>query len=161
MRVLGIDPSVRCTGYGVIECRGATMRLIEAGTIATNGAASFAARLGDINASLRAIIETTRPDVLAIEEVFARAINPKTTIMMAHARGALLAAAAVSGLTVFEFSATSVKRAIAGNGAASKEQVGRVVAQLLHLRRALRPADVTDALALAIACAHRNGRRPG
>ncbi len=159
MRVLGIDPSVRSTGYGVIEIRSASMRLVEAGVIATDVSDTFTARLGDISASITAIIKATQPDAVAIEEVFARAVNPKTTIMMAHARGALLAAVAQAHVHVYSFSATSIKRAIAGNGAASKEQVGRMVAQLLSLASPPKPADVTDALALAIACANRNGRR--
>lgn len=159
MRILGIDPSVRSTGYGVIDCRGSSMRLIEAGIIATERSASFASRLGDISASLEAVIRATHPDVVAVEEVFARAVNPKTTIMMAHARGALLAVASHAGLAVVEFSATLVKRAVAGNGSASKEQVGKMVSQVLALSKPLHPADVTDALALAIACANRNGRR--
>jgi crossover junction endodeoxyribonuclease RuvC len=160
MRVLGIDPSVRSTGYGVIESHGSVVRLIEAGIITTSAREqTFTARLGDINDSLQAIIKATRPDLVAIEEVFARAVNPKTTIMMAHARGALLAAVGGAHLHVVEFSATSVKRALAGSGAASKEQVARMVVQILRLARMPRPADVTDALALAIACAHRNGRR--
>jgi len=158
MRVLGLDPSVRSTGYGVIECSRGAMRLVEAGVITTNGAGTFAQRLGDISASLRTLIAATRPNVIAVEEVFARAINPRTTIVMAHARGAMLATAAEAHLRVFEFSATSVKRAVAGNGAASKEQVGRMVAQVLRLAHMPRPADVTDALALAIACAQRGGR---
>ena len=155
LRVLGIDPSVRSTGYGVIECNGAAVRLVEAGVIATNGRQSFSERLGDINGSVTEIIRAMRPDIVAVEEVFARAVNPKTTIMMAHARGALLAAAAHARVQVVEFSATSVKRALAGSGAASKEQVGRMVAQLLHLSRVPRPADVTDALAVALACVNR------
>ena len=158
MRVLGIDPSVRSTGYGVIECRGAAVRLVEAGVIATDGRSTLHARLADINDSLAEIIRTTRPDIVAVEQVFARPVNPKTTIMMAHARGALLAVAAQARLQVVEFSATSVKRAIAGSGAASKEQVARMVVQSLRLSRVPRPPDVTDALALALACAHRNGR---
>jgi len=163
LRILGIDPSVRSTGYGVIECNGAAIRLIEAGVIATNGRQTFSKRLGDINQSVADIIRAMRPEIVAIEEVFARAVNPKTTIMMAHARGALLAAAAHAQLEVVEFSATGVKRALAGSGAASKEQVGAMVAQLLHLSRVPRPADVTDALAIALACANRRraGRWPG
>ncbi|MBV8223452.1 MAG: crossover junction endodeoxyribonuclease RuvC [Candidatus Eremiobacteraeota bacterium] len=157
LRILGIDPSVRSTGYGVIECNGAGVRLVEAGVIATNGRQTFSERLGDINNSVADIIRAMRPDVIAIEQVFARAVNPKTTIMMAHARGALLAAAALAHVEVVEFSATGVKRALAGSGAASKEQVGRMVAQLLHLSRVPRPADVTDALAIALACANRRG----
>jgi crossover junction endodeoxyribonuclease RuvC len=159
VRVLGIDPSVRSTGYGVIEVRGSSVKLVEAGVISTDGRQTFSVRLGDINKSLTELIDATHPDVVAIEEVFARAVNPKTTIMMAHARGALLAAAASARLDVVEFSATSVKRAIAGSGAASKEQVARMVVQMLRLASVPRPADVTDALALALACAHRNGRR--
>jgi len=159
MRILGIDPSVRSTGYGVIDCRGATLHLVEAGVIATDAHEAFAHRLRDISASLEAVINATHPDLVAIEEVFARAVNPKTTIMMAHARGALLAVAAGAGLAIVEFSATSVKLAVAGNGGASKQQVGAMVSRLLALARTPRPADVTDALALAIACANRNGRR--
>ena len=158
MRVLGVDPSVRSTGYGVIECRGRAFRLVEAGVITTNGKGTFHERLGDISASVRSLIAATRPDWLAIEEVFARAINPRTTIMMAHARGAMLAVAAEAHVRVYELSATSVKRAIAGNGGASKDQVGKMVVQLLHLARMPRPADVTDALALAIACVQRGVR---
>jgi crossover junction endodeoxyribonuclease RuvC len=159
MRILGIDPSVRSTGYGVIDCRGPTLTLVEAGVIATDGREPFAHRLSDISASLDAVIKATRPDLVAVEEVFARAVNPKTTIMMAHARGALLACAAQAGLTIVEFSATSVKRAVVGSGAASKRQVGAMVSHVLALTRTPRPEDVTDALALAIACANRNGRR--
>jgi crossover junction endodeoxyribonuclease RuvC len=159
MRILGIDPSVRSTGYGVIDCRGSTLRLVEAGVIATNARESFAHRLRDISASLEAVIKATHPDLVAIEEVFARAVNPKTTIMMAHARGALLAVAAQAGLAIVEFSATSVKRAVAGSGGASKQQVGAMVSHVLALRRTPHPEDVTDALALAIACANRNGRK--
>ena len=159
MRILGIDPSVRSTGYGVIDCGGSILRLVEAGVIVTNARESFAQRLHDISASLEAVIKATHPDLVAIEEVFARAVNPKTTIMMAHARGALLAVAAHAGLGIVEFSATSVKRAVAGSGSASKQQVGAMVSHVLALTHTPRPADVTDALALAIACANRNGRR--
>lgn len=159
VRVLGIDPSVRSTGYGVIECEGSAVRLIEAGVITTDGDLTFSERLGDLNHNMARIIELMRPNVIAVEEVFARAVNPKTTIMMAHARGALLAAVAYARLPVVEFSATEVKRALAGSGAASKEQVGRMVVQMLHLSRVPRPADVTDALAIALACANRRASR--
>jgi crossover junction endodeoxyribonuclease RuvC len=156
--VLGVDPSLRSTGYGVVDCDDHAFRLVEAGTIETRSGDDLAGRLGDIAQSLTAVIASTHPGVMVVEEVFARAINPKTTILMAHARGAALGAAAARGLAVHEFSATTVKRALVGNGSATKDQVAKMVVRLLGLARMPKPADVTDALAIAIAFAHRSGR---
>jgi len=156
--VLGVDPSLRSTGYGVVDYDDSRFRLIEAGTIETRATDDLAGRLGDIAQSLASVIAATQPAVMVVEAVFARAVNPKTTILMAHARGAALGAAAGRGLVVHEFSATTVKRALVGSGSASKDQVAKMVVRLLGLSRTPRPADVTDALAIAIAFAHRNGR---
>jgi crossover junction endodeoxyribonuclease RuvC len=159
VRILGVDPSLRSTGYGVIEQRGRQLRLLEAGVITTSARERFASRLGEIAAGIGGVIAEAQPDVMVIEEVFARPVNPRTTIVMAHARGVLLGAASGARMQVCELSATTVKRAVTGRGAASKEQVGRMVAALLALATPPRPADVTDALALAIAFAHRQGSR--
>jgi len=96
---------------------------------------------------------------MIVEEVFARTAYPRTAILMAHARGALVCAAAVAGLPVYDYAATAVKRALVGRGAATKEQVASMVVDALRLRKRPSPPDVTDALALAIAHLRRsNGR---
>ncbi|MBV8671111.1 MAG: crossover junction endodeoxyribonuclease RuvC, partial [Candidatus Eremiobacteraeota bacterium] len=116
-------------------------------------------RLGDLQRGLDEVLGQLRPDVVVVEEIFSRTAYPRTAILMAHARGALVCAAAVRDVPVFDYSATAVKRALVGNGLASKEQVASMVVQVLRLRKRPSPADVTDALALAIAHARRrNGR---
>lgn len=155
MRILGIDPSLNATGYGVVECDGPIMRLVEGGIIAPPRAQDLSERLAELQRGLADVIQALRPDVMVVEEVFSRTAYPRTAILMAHARGALVCAAAMRGMLVFNYSATAVKRALVGNGAASKQQVAAMVVQALRLRRRPEPADVTDALALAIA----HGRR--
>ncbi len=155
MRILGIDPSLNATGYGVVECDGPLMRLVEGGIIAPSRAMDLSERLAELQRGLADVIGALRPDVMVVEEVFSRTAYPRTAILMAHARGALVCAAAMRGMLVFNYSATAVKRALVGNGAASKQQVAAMVVQALRLRRRPEPADVTDALALAIAHARR------
>jgi crossover junction endodeoxyribonuclease RuvC len=155
MRILGIDPSLNATGYGVVECDGPLMRLVEGGIIAPARTKDLSERLAELQRGLADVIGALRPDVMVVEEVFSRTAYPRTAILMAHARGALVCAAAMRGMLVFNYSATAVKRALVGNGAASKQQVAAMVVQALRLRRRPEPADVTDALALAIAHARR------
>jgi crossover junction endodeoxyribonuclease RuvC len=158
-RILGLDPSLRTTGYGVVECVGPVMRLLEGGVIVPGRAQSLAERLSELQRGLVEVIRALRPDVVVVEEIFARTASPRTAILMAHARGALVCAAAQSGMPVFDYSATAVKRALVGNGQASKDQVAAMVVQALRLRTRPKPADVTDALALAIAHARRTSGR--
>ncbi len=157
MRILGVDPSLHSTGYGVIESRAGRIRLVEGGVISPRRASAIEHRLADLERSLGEVIRTHRPEVMVVEEVFSRTGHPRTAILMAHARGALLCAAAAAHLHVYHYSASAVKRALAGNGAASKQQVAALVVQALRLRRRPGPSDVTDALALAIAHARRRG----
>ena len=160
MRILGLDPSLNVTGYGVVECDGPTLRLVEGGVIAPHRSQDLAQRLRELERGLSDVIQSLRPDVMVVEEVFSRTAYPRTAILMAHARGALVCAAALKDMPVFNYSATAVKRALVGNGLASKQQVASMVVQALRLRKLPTPADVTDALALAIAHARRtNGRR--
>lgn len=160
MRILGIDPSLNCTGYGIVEHAAGTMRLIEGGTITPARSERLDRRLADLQRSLAEIIGMLHPDVMVVEEVFSQTAYPRTAILMAHARGALICAAALADMPIFHYSATAVKRALVGNGAASKQQVASMVVQTLRLRRSPSPADVTDALALAIAHGRRsNGAR--
>lgn len=155
MRILGLDPSLNTTGYGVVECDRKTMRLVEGGVIVPAKVRDLSRRLAELQRGLADVIASLRPDVMVIEEVFSQTAYPRTAIMMAHARGALVCVAALQDMPVFNYSATAVKRALVGNGLASKEQVAAMVVQALRLTRQPSPADVTDALALAIA----HGRR--
>ena len=159
MRVLGVDPSLHITGYGVVERNGSGLRLIEGGTITPGKSAGLSERLAELQRGIADVISSLHPDVMIVEEVFARTAYPRTAILMAHARGALVCAAAVAGLPVYDYAATAVKRALVGRGAATKEQVASMVVDALRLRKRPSPPDVTDALALAIAYLRRsNGR---
>jgi crossover junction endodeoxyribonuclease RuvC len=139
----------------VVERNGSGLRLIEGGKICPKRGASLSERLADLQRGLAGVIEDLRPDVMVVEEVFSRTAYPRTAILMAHARGAVVSAAAMAGLPVHDYAATAVKRALVGRGGASKDQVAAMVAQALSLRRAPSPMDVTDALALAIAYLRR------
>ena len=157
MRILGIDPSLHSTGYGMIDTRGPDLRLVEGGVLALGRSLELPERLAELQRGLLDVIRSLRPDAMVVEEIFSRPAFPRTAILMAHARGALVCAAALRGLPVYDYAATRVKRALVGRGAASKAQVAAMVVQTLRLRRAPSPPDVTDALALAITHARRRG----
>ena len=127
MRILGIDPALRVTGYGVIERRGQSVALIEAGVVCP------------------------APDVVVIEELYTTYKNPMTAILMGHARGVMCLASAQAGVPVQTLGHAHVKRALVGSGSASKDQVNAMVTRLLKLRVAPKPNDVSDALAIALA----------
>lgn len=151
MRVLGIDPALRVTGYGVVEWHANRFRLIEAGVIAPHPGNALEIRLRELHAAVTEIISATSPDLIVIEELYTTYRNLQTAIMMGHARGVLALAGAQAGLPIQTLGHTRVKRALIGSGAASKNQVNAMITQLLGLRRAPRSNDVSDALALAIA----------
>lgn len=151
MRILGIDPALRTTGYGVVEGNRSRVRLVEAGTVAPQVRASLEDRLSELHAGIREVIAQTNPEAVVIEELYTAYRNPLTAILMAHARGVLCLAAAQAGLAVHTLGHAHVKRALVGSGGARKEQVNAMVTQLLGLARAPKPDDVSDALALALA----------
>ncbi len=155
MRILGIDPALRVTGYGVIECNGSHARLIEAGVVAPKTRAALETRLAQLHAAMTEIIAQTRPDAVVIEALYATYKSPATAILMGHARGVLALASAQAGVPVHTLDHTRVKRTLVGSGSARKKQVGAMVTQLLGLRSLPRPHDVSDALALALAFHHR------
>ena len=157
MRILGIDPSLHSTGYGMIDTSGRDLCLVEGGVLAPGRSLDLPERLAELHRGLLDVIRSLRPDAMVVEEIFSRPAFPRTAILMAHARGALVCAAALRGLPVYDYAATRVKRALVGRGAASKAQVAAMVVQTLRLRRAPSPPDVTDALALAITHARRRG----
>lgn len=151
-RVIGIDPGLNLTGYGVIECRGREVQLLEAGVIRLprSSGNNLPARLESLFSELREVIEELRPQAMCLEEVYSHADYPRTSILMGHARGVICLAARMARIPVLSFSAKRIKLAVTGNGNASKQQVQRSVQQLFHLAQPPHPPDVADALAAAM-----------
>ncbi len=163
-RILGVDPGLNITGYGVIEVGTASgsmplpgkVRLIEAGIIRSKPKDSIEARLGEIHSGMREVIETHEPDVMALEQLFSHYERPRTAILMGHARGVICLAAAQSNINVLHFEPTRVKKVMTGNGHAPKHQIQLAVKIQLGLATLPEPADVSDALAIAL-CGHHLG----
>ena len=152
VRILGIDPGLGLTGYGVIEKDGAAIVYVASGRIRTQEQAPLAARLATILQGLAEVVEQFHPAQAAIEQVFVN-VNPRSTLLLGQARGAAICAAVSAGLPVAEYSAMQVKQSVVGQGRASKEQVQEMVKRLLRL--SAHPAtDAADALACAICHAH-------
>jgi crossover junction endodeoxyribonuclease RuvC len=154
-RILGIDPGLRTTGYGVIDVANGRAHLVEAGVVTPNARDSLERRLQDLHDGMTAVVLATRPTAIVIEELYTTYKNPLTAIMMGHARGVLCLTGAQHGVPVHTLAHSLVKRSLIGTGAARKDQVNRMVTQLLGLRKRPEPNDVSDALALALAFANR------
>lgn len=152
MIILGLDPSLSCTGWGVIRAEGSRIVHIANGQIATSTKAPMAERLAALQSGLAAVIAEHRPDRAAAEEVFVNK-NPQSTLKLAQARGAVLAACGNAGLAVNEHAARKVKKAVVGTGGADKAQVQAMLKVLLPGVK-VAGADAADALAVAIADAH-------
>jgi crossover junction endodeoxyribonuclease RuvC len=150
MRILGIDPGMGITGYGMIEARMGRISLLEGGVIRTKGTADTAVRLGEIFKGITEIITQFSPDVLAVENLYSHYAHPTTAIIMGHARGIIFLAAAEAGLKVNEYASTRVKKSLTGNGRATKSQVQQMVKSLLSLGELPEPNDVADAIAIAV-----------
>jgi crossover junction endodeoxyribonuclease RuvC len=150
-RILGIDPGLRITGFGVLEARGGSLAYVTSGCIRA-GTGSLPTRLGIIARDLAHLIAEISPNEVAVERVFVN-INPGTTLLLGQARGAAIAAAALAGLSVTEYTAGQVKQAVVGAGRAGKPQVQEMVRRLLALPGLPSP-DAADALAAAICHAH-------
>ncbi len=150
-RILGIDPGLRVTGFGIIIQQGNVLTYVTSGCIRASGD-SLAVRLGIIARDLAHVIAEESPGEVAVERVFVN-INPNSTLLLGQARGAAIAAAVLAGLPVHEYSAGQVKQAVVGKGRADKSQVQDMVRRLLKLPGAPSP-DAADALACAICHAH-------
>ena len=150
MRVLGIDPGLNITGYGLIEDTGDQISVIEAGVIRTQAREDMARRLREIASELDAIIKQFEPDVVAVEELYSHYGHPKTAIIMGHARGVVFLKAAESGLQVIPYASTRVKKSLTGNGRASKQQMQLMIRSALDLASIPEPPDAADALAVAL-----------
>ena len=151
-RVIGVDPGLNATGYGVIECNPAGVKLIEAGVIRLprSEGNNLPARLELLFRGLREVIDEFQPESMCLEEVYSHADYPKTAVLMGHARGVICLAARMASIPVIDLPARRVKQSITGNGNASKSQVQRAVQNFFSLERTPHPPDVADALAVAL-----------
>ena len=151
LRILGIDPGLRVTGFGIIEKNGRSLAYVVSGCI-RSGDADLPGRLKMILENLREVIAEHRPQQIALEKVFVN-VNPASTLALGQARGTAICAAVDAGLPVSEYTALQVKQAVVGNGHATKGQVQQMVRRLLRLA-GVPSADAADALACAICHAH-------
>ncbi len=154
LRILGLDPGSRHTGYGLIDRRGRRLEVVAQGRISLPARAALPARLARLCRELAALLERFEPDVAVLESLY-RGVNPRSLIVLAQARGALVAQLAVAGLEIREYSPAEIKSALTGNGRADKRQVGRMVALLLGLAASELSSDASDALAVAVCFAQR------
>lgn len=157
--MLGVDPGTLVTGFGVVSREGATIRLLEAGAIANSPRSTLPERLLAIHKQLRKVLVRYHPDEFAVENAF-YGKNAQSALKLGHARGVCLLAAIQSGLTAAEYSPREVKKAVAGNGNASKEQVQFMVKALLGLKSRNMPTDTSDAIAVALCHLNRTFLTP-
>jgi crossover junction endodeoxyribonuclease RuvC len=155
VRVLGVDPGLRTTGYGIVDVANGTFRLIEGGVLRPKTTLSLEARLTQLHAAMLDVVRATQPDCMVVEELWSAPKHPPTAVLMGHARGVIALAAGLCSVTFAELSHVTVKRALTGNGAARKEQVKSMVCTHLGLAVPPEPDDVSDALALALVYAMR------
>jgi crossover junction endodeoxyribonuclease RuvC len=150
VRVLGIDPGLNITGYGVLEVAAGGPKLCEAGVVRGRTKTSLPARVAEVFAGVAEVIANFKPSVVALEQLYSHYQRPRTAILMGHARGVICLAAAQAGVPVSSYSATQVKKILTNNGRAGKAQVQRAVQQELRLNQLPDPPDVADALAIAL-----------
>lgn len=148
MRILGIDPGLGATGYGIIEDD--TFKLIEAGVIKTRSNTPIQDRIEKIFDEISGIIKEYRPEVLVLEKIYSHYKHPTTAILMGHARAMACLVCGRFNVRLVNYPSTRIKKAVTGNGHASKAQVQKMVQSLLKLKNAPEPVDVSDALAMAI-----------
>ncbi len=150
MRIIGIDPGLQVTGYGVIDYERGRHALVEGGIIETDPKAGLPARLAALYRGLDTVVRQTQPDVAVVEQLYSKYSHPQTALLMAHARGATLLALSHRSVEMVSYTASMVKRALVGHGRASKRQVAGMVAQMLGVSLDDISDHVSDALALAL-----------
>jgi crossover junction endodeoxyribonuclease RuvC len=159
VRIFGIDPGSRRTGYGCVETEGSRHRLLASGAISTPSSAPFSEKLLAIHQRLVVLIAEWRPDTVAVEEVF-HAVNAQSALKLGHARGVAILAAIQAGVPVVEYTPAEVKRAVVGYGRAEKHQVQHMVRLILGLPAPPSPHDAADAIAIALCHVHAASPRP-
>ncbi len=150
MRVLGIDPGLNITGYGILDDNNGDPKVVEAGVVRTTPKDALCNRLHVISMELEAIIKQFKPDVVAIEDLYSHYGHPKTAIIMGHARGIVFLKAAEAGIEIIPYASTRVKNALTGHGRASKKQMQMMICSVLELQTVPEPPDAADALAVAL-----------
>ena len=161
LRVMGVDPGLVDTGFGILEAGPGAVTVVDAGVISTSASQSLEARLHAIYGAMHRLIQAREPGLLVVEDLYTEYKFPRTAILMGHARGVIYLAARQLGVAVLALAPSEVKRAITGNGAAGKAQMQRGVQTLLGLAELPRPSHVADALGLAVTgMARVTGRIP-
>jgi len=152
MRILGIDPGLRITGYGVVDFSITKPKLIDGGVIRLTAKAPLAERLMELDQELAGIFDEHHPEVCAVEQLYSHYAHPRTAILMGHARGVILLAAKRAGASIEQYSANRIKQATVGHGHAGKSQMQRAIQQIFNLPELPEPPDLADALACALCC---------
>jgi len=153
MIIIGIDPGLQITGYGVLKSSGVKINVLEAGIIKTNVKDNFENKLGEIYSEIGKVIKQYKPDYIAVEELYSHYAHPKTAIIMAHARGMVFLLASQNKIPVISYAATRIKKSLTGHGRATKDQMRRMIQSTLGLKEELFSPDTADALAAAV-CHH-------
>ena len=155
--VMGVDPGLITTGYGILEVKGEKVILLEGGVVKTDSGKELSLRLEQIFNGISSVLDEFHPEVVAVEKLYSHYKHPRTAIMMGHARGVIYLAASLRKIPVVSYGATEIKKSITGRGRASKEQVQYMMARELGLSGLPKPYDVSDALAIALT--HLNKRK--
>jgi crossover junction endodeoxyribonuclease RuvC len=156
MKVLGVDPGLVVTGYGVLETAGGRIRLVEAGTIDSGNARdSLSVRLRRLHTEMEGLVKDHQPEVMALEQLYSHYEHPRTAILMGHARGVICLSAGLHDIPLFHYPPAQIKSALTGNGRASKDQIQQLVRRTFGLIETPNPPDVADAVAIALTHIYR------
>lgn len=150
MTILGVDPGLRITGYGLVSLTTGGPRLIEAGELKTKQAHSLERRLRDLYTGFESVVSEFKPDTIVIEELYAHYKHPRTAVIMGHARGVFFLVAGMHDIPVCSYSATKIKKSLTGSGHATKSQVAGMIERCLGCGEVAGHADVSDAIAAAL-----------
>ena len=157
MRIIGIDPGLQLTGYGVIDWKPVRPALIDGGVIRLKVKTPVAERLVELESELDELFEEHKPDACAVEQLYSNYEHPRTAILMGHARGIILLVARRRGVRIEEFAANRIKQSLTGHGHAGKSQMQRAIQAQWNLAEPPEPPDVADALAVALCCGQAIG----
>ena len=158
MRIIGIDPGLQLTGYGVIDWRPVRPVLVDGGVIRLKVKTPISDRLVELEQELDDLFAEHKPDACAVEQLYSNYEHPRTAILMGHARGVILLVARRRGIRIEEFAANRIKQSLTGHGHASKSQMQRAIQAQWNLAEPPEPPDVADALAVALCCGQAMGR---
>jgi crossover junction endodeoxyribonuclease RuvC len=160
MRILGIDPGLQLTGYGVIDWKPLRPVLVDGGVIRLQAKTPIPDRLVELETELEAIFDEHHPDLCAVEQLYSNYAHPRTAILMGHARGVILLIARRRGVEIHEYAANRIKQSLTGHGHAGKQQMQLAIQRQWNLPSPPEPPDVADALAVALCCGQRIGFDP-